>query len=240
VPPALPHFVPLIQALKAEFLDIQDSGDLPPLLLVERGGAIDHVIVLVPAAHPLDAMPLVSLAAAMLPHDALVLVVETRHQVLRPGQARPEPGTFQRLADEGKAGEHGIIDCLVAIRVDDAGRRSLYRLPYLYSGPQTPFAWLASQFEATGPDDGHVGGDVPDGFAAVCAAVPRFPDLGAMIATLAPDRAIPRAARLDLDDPVRARQILTSLTLEFLEQAGCETFTSLSASTSNACGSPRP
>jgi hypothetical protein len=229
-----------MQALKAEFLDIQESGDLPPLLLVERGGAIDHVIVLVPAAHPLDAMPLVGLAAAMLPHDALVLVVETRHRALRPGEDRPEPGAFQRLADEGKAGEHGIIDCLAAIRVDPAGRRWLYRLPYLYSGPQTPFAWLTSQFEITTPDDGHVGGDVPDGFAGVCAAVPKFPDIATMIKTLAPDRAIPREARLDLDDPARARQILTSLTLEFLEQAGCETFTSLSASMSNACGSPRP
>lgn len=171
----LPEYIRLVMGLKEKWVEFprNESGDVVPTILVENDGRIDFIVhCIVP--HPRRMVPYVAMLRSMLTCQALIVVHECRvraemfaegaepEAAIQAHLDKYEPGDFERLVNEGKAGEHGIMESMMVHRFDvKAGTHVSHILPFLYSGKGTRFAWLTSLFGAYGDDaDSELSGDM--------------------------------------------------------------------------------
>jgi hypothetical protein len=162
----LPEYALLVMAMKEKWIEFpsNETGDTVPTILIEQDGRVCYMIhVTVPT--PEYAVPYIGMIHTMIPYEAIILAHEVRMKLPPKGATDADlealarkvkkyrAGDFERLASEGKAGEHGIVDAMLVQRFEagDATHISHF-LPFLYSGKGTPFSWLYSQFDCHGQD----------------------------------------------------------------------------------------
>jgi hypothetical protein len=240
--PPLPDFVLLAMAMKERFVDIDRGcatsgetpptvdGQLPPTVLVEQDGRVTYAVHC-RAPTPYECLGIVHLFHAMLNYEAILVAHELRmrfreqptsmsdREILEEHHRKYKPGDFERLAKEGKAGEHGILDALAVHRFEAGdGASIMYLLPFLYSGPATPFSWLTSMFDCAGADgESAVGGDVPLLIRQVMRSA-KADDIAHVVAALGGPRRISAVEHLRTRNPERYRQMMAGAMLQHIER----------------------
>lgn len=220
----LPDFVRLAMGIKEFFLDMRDDGEMCALLLVEQEGRINYLIC-TSDVHPQDAFPALRSIHVMLPYSALILVHEIRMKAaftkdLTFAEAQAEhvknykEGDFQRLVEEGKAADHGIIDALMILRATPDRRQFAHIMPFIYFGPGMGFSWVPSLATDFGySDNEEMAGGIPDAVREAMSAEPMKDALSNMIADLKEDPAKFQGMAKD-----RMRQIQTSVCLRYIQE----------------------
>ena len=154
VPESLKEWIKFAKQQKDWAVEKTERGDIPPTIIVERGGELQAIII-APQIDKYMGLHAAALAQVGFDPDALVMVVDAHiHQGnmkdgQTPEQAAEEfkkkyPKGMQHACDNENACELGeISDCLVCHRITRDGVLSMVSLPYSYHGKGGPaFKWL--------------------------------------------------------------------------------------------------
>lgn len=139
------------------------NGDITPTVIVERDNQA-LAIVMAPSVDKELGLACAKLCKVGFDADHLTLIVDARlHKSafnMTPEELSEKfpQGSMQKLCEEGKQEESGIIDCLVCHRISKNCEIELILLPYSCSGKGT-LKWLDSEIN---PSSNDVQGVIPD------------------------------------------------------------------------------
>ena len=167
VPEGMKSWIEFAKWHKDWAVDRTERGDIPPIVIVERDGQV-QAIIMAPQIDKYLGLQAAAMSQCGYDPDAITMVMDAHIGTMTPERKEGDapftddelktaeaefrkkyPKGMQAACDEEGACETGeITDCLICHRIDREGKISIVTLPYAYHGkdkegkPYSPFKWL--------------------------------------------------------------------------------------------------
>lgn len=174
----------LSKKAKETWLPIDDRGDIPPVIFIEKDGKQLCQVFAPEVNRDLGLMAAELLKMGFDP-DTMVILMDA-HFAEGKGKMTEEefakkfpPGSMQKMCDEQGACELGLItDCILSLQISRDGKIRQATIPYSYHGKGTPFRWFEDRISVFDENNGQPGDDddkkmeglIPDALREIMAA----------------------------------------------------------------------
>lgn len=145
--PELKQVAEYARQAKMEWVEKDQRGDVPPIVIVQKGGRVVMTIT-APDVDKNKGLTIAQAVKMTVDPDLIMMVMDAHFAQIPPGVSEEEaakmypPGSMQKMCDEEGACDTGAIsDCLICSTVDRNGEFQMDILPYSYHGKGTTFKW---------------------------------------------------------------------------------------------------